>query len=331
MKIAFFNQEDMDKKRIQNQLSEHLIEFFHEPLNTENVSAVHDYEIISVFLGSKIDREILNKLPKLKLIATASTGFDHIDVAECKKRNITVCNVPFYGINTVAEHTFALILSLSRNIVKAYQKTVQHDHTIKGLEGVDIRGKTIGVIGTGSIGLHVIHIAKAFGMKVIAYDVHHNVSLADILGFTYVSFEELLAQSDIITLHVPYNKDTHHLINKDAINKMKNGVILINTSRGSIVENEALIEGIDTRKLSGIGLDVIEGEELIRDEQQILYDPKKLENLGNLVEDHILLSKDNVIFTPHIGFYSKEAVERLNSTNIQNILTFIQGKPQNVV
>jgi len=331
MRIAFFTQENIDKKRIKSQLSGHHVEFFHEPLSTENVSDVHDYEIISIFLGSKVDKEILEKMPKLKLIATASTGFDHIDVTECKKRNIVVCNVPVYGINTVAEHTFALILSLSRNIVKAYKKTIQHDHTIKGLEGVDIRGKTLGVIGTGNIGLHVIHIAKAFGMKVIAYDVHHNVSLADILGFTYVPFEELLAQSDIITLHVPYNKDTHHLINKDAISKMKKGVILINTSRGSIVENEALIEGIDTRKLSGVGLDVIEGEELINEEQQILYEPKKLENLGNLIEDHILLSKDNVVFTPHIGFYSNEAVERLTSTNIQNILTFIRGKPQNVV
>jgi len=331
MRIAFFKQEDMDKKRIQSQLSGHHVEFFHEPLSTENVSAVHDYEIISVFLVSKIDKEILEKMPKLKLIATASTGFDHIDVAECKKRNIVVCNVPFYGNNTVAEHTFALILSLSRNIVKAYQKTLQHDHTIKGLEGVDIRGKTLGVIGTGNIGLHVIHIAKAFGMKVLAFDVHPNISLADILGFRYVSFEELLANSDVVTIHVPYNQHTHHLINRETIRQMKKGALLINTSRGNIVDSEALIEGLDNHVLSGVGLDVIEGEELIKEEQQILYDPAKLEVLGELAKDHLLLSKDHVVFTPHIGFYSKEAVERLFETNLQNILSFLEGTPQNVV
>jgi D-lactate dehydrogenase len=331
MKIAFFEQDNSEKKHIQNQLSGQHLEFFKEPLTKDNVQKVHDADIVSVFLNSKMDKELINKLPNLKLIATASTGFDHIDLQECKMKNIVVCNVPFYGINTVAEHTFALILCLSRNILKAYQKTLQHDHTIDGLKGFDIRGRTIGVIGTGNIGLHVIHIAKVFGMKVIAYDVHHNASMADILGFTYVSFDELLAQSDIITLHVPYNKHTHHLINDDVVKKMKKGAILINTSRGSVVDNEALIEGLDKHILSGVGLDVIEGEELIKEEQQIIYDPSKLENLGNLAKDHILLNKDNVVFTPHIGFYSKQAVERLLNTNIQNIIAFIQGKPQNVV
>jgi D-lactate dehydrogenase len=331
MKIAFFKQEGMDKKRIQNQLSGHQVEFFHEPLSPENVSMVHDFEIISVFLGSKIDKEILEKMSKLKLIATASTGFDHIDVSECKKRNITVCNVPFYGINTVAEHTFALILSLSRNIVKAHQKMLQHDHTIKGLEGVDIRGKTLGVIGTGNIGLHVTHIAKAFGMNVLAFDVHPNTALADILGFNYVSFEELLTKSDVITIHVPSNPHTHHLINSKTIRQMKKGALLINTSRGDVVDSEALIEGLDDHILSGVGLDVIEGEEFIKEEQQILYDPTKLEALGDLVKDHLLLSKDNVVFTPHIGFYSKEAVERLFETNLQNIIAFLKGTSQNVV
>jgi D-lactate dehydrogenase len=331
MNIAFFKQEDVDKNQIQKQLSGHHVEFFSEPLTAENVSMVHEYEIISIFLDSKIDKEILRKMPRLQLISTASTGFDHIDVAECKQKHITVCNVPYYGINTVAEHTFALILSVSRNIVKAYQKTMREDHTIAGLEGVDIRGKTIGVIGTGNIGLHVIHLAKGFGMNVLAFDVHPNNSLADLLGFTYVSFQELLQNSDVVTIHVPYNSHTHHLIDKNAIHAMKRGSILINTSRGSIVENEALIEGLDRQILYGVGLDVIEGEELIKEEHEIISDPKKMSNLGKLAKDHILLKKNNVVFTPHIGFYSKEAIRRLFDTNIQNILTFIQGKPQNVV
>lgn len=331
MNIAFFKQEEIHKSQIAKHFLGHHVEFFSEPLTQENVSLVHDYEIISIFLDSKIDKGIIEKIPTLKLIATASTGYDHIDIQECKKRHIEVCNVPYYGINTVAEHTFALLLSVTRNIVKAYQKTKTEDHTIDGLEGVDIRGKTIGVIGTGNIGIHVIHISKGFGLKVLAFDVHPNVSLADLLGFTYVSFEDLLKDSDIVTIHVPYNAHTHHLIDRNAIHLMKKGSILINTSRGSIVDNDALIEGLDKRILFGVGLDVIEGEELIKEEHQLLTDPTKVMDLGNLVKDHILFSKNNVVFTPHIGFYSKEALERLFDTNIQNILGFIQGKPQNTV
>ncbi len=331
MNIAFFKQEEIRRNQITKHFPGHQIQFFSEPLTQENVSLIPDADIISVFLDSKIDAAILEKIPTLKLIATASTGYDHIDLKECKKRHIQVCNVPYYGINTVAEHTFALLLSVSRNIVKAYQKTMKEDHTIQGLEGVDIRGKTLGVIGTGNIGMHVIHIAKGFGMKVLAFDVHPNVSLADLLGFTYVSFEELLKNSDIVTIHVPYSAQTHHLIDRKAIHVMKKGSILINTSRGGIIDNEALIEGLDSKILYGVGLDVIEGEELIQEEHQLLLDPTKAVALGNLVKDHILLRKNNVVFTPHIGFYSKEALDRLFETNIQNIQAFLQGKPQNIV
>jgi len=331
MKIAFFEQKKVNKKQIQRTLSNQQIMFSKEPLSENNIEQIKDADIISIFLESKINKSILDKLPQLKLIATASTGYDHIDIDECKKKNILVCNVPFYGINTVAEHTFALILSLSRNILKAYKKTKKEDFTLKGLKGFDIRGKTIGVIGTGNIGLHVIHIAKVFGMNVLAYDIHQNTSMADILDFNYVTFETLLAQSDVVTIHVSYNKHTHHLINKNNIKKMKKGAILINTSRGAIIDNDALIEGLDKQILSGVGLDVIEGEELIKEEQQIMYDSSKSENLGNLIKDHILLSKDNVIFTPHIGFYSKEAVKRLFDTNIKNIQAFINGEPKNTI
>ncbi|HIE36490.1 MAG TPA: hydroxyacid dehydrogenase [Candidatus Omnitrophica bacterium] len=278
-----------------------------------------------------INKEILQKLPKLKLITIRSTGFDHIDLKECKKRKIVVCNVPYYGENTVAEHTFALILSLSRNIHKAYIKTIRHDFSIDDLKGFDLKGKILGVIGAGRIGLHVIRIAKGFGVKVYAYGAYQNKFIAEVLDFKYTSLEELLKKSDIITLHVPYNKSTHHLLNKERIKLIKKGAIIINTSRGAVIDTEALIEAIDKKIISGAGLDVLEGEELIKEEKQLLYDKNKLGILGNLVKDHILLSRENVVFTPHIGFYSQEALERILDTTVQNIFTFLSKKPQNTI
>jgi D-lactate dehydrogenase len=220
---------------------------------------------------------------------------------------------------------------LSRNICEACTRRFEHDPLIEGLKGFDLKGKTIGVIGTGQIGLRVIRIAKGFGMNVLAYDIRQNRLLSEVLGFEYVSLEDLLAISDVVTLHVPYIKATHHLMNKDTFKLVKKGAILINTARGSIVDTEALIEALDKKILSGAGLDVIEGEELIKEEKQLLYDPKNIEVLANLVKDHILLSKDNVVFTPHIAFYSKEAMERILETTVENFTAFVSGNPQNVV
>ncbi len=331
MKIAFFEIKGWEKKYLKTRLKGHSLALYDEPLSLENVQGIKDFDVVSVFIYTKIDKQILQELPGLKLIATRSTGFDHIDLKGCKKRKIAVCNVPFYGENTVAEHTFALILSLSRNVHKAYVRVLRRDFSIEGLKGFDLKEKTLGVIGAGHIGLHVVRIAKSFGMDVLVYDLNQDKFLADVLGFEYVPFEDLLTKSDIITLHVPYNKFTHRLINKDTIKLIKKGAILINTSRGGVVETEALIEGLDKKILAGVGLDVLEGEELIREEKQLLYDLKKSEALGNLVRDHILLSRDNVVFTPHMAFYSQEALERILETTVQNIVAFSSEKPQNVV
>ena len=168
-------------------------------------------------------------------------------------------------------------------------------------------------------------------MNVVAFDVRQNKLLSEVLGFEYVILEDLLAISDVITLHVPYNKATHHLMNKDTFKLVKRGAILINTARGSIVDTEALIDALDKKILSGAGLDVFEGEEVIKEEKQLLYDFKNLEVLTSLVKDRILLSKENIIFTPHIAFYSKEALERILETTVENIVAFVSGKPQNVV
>lgn len=305
--------------------------FLEEPLSPDNAQKVRGCSILSVFIYSKINSAVIRRLPGLKLIVTRSTGFDHIDMKECKKRKITVCNVPSYGENTVAEHTFALVLSLSRNVHKSYVRTLRRDYSIEGLKGFDLSGKTLGVVGAGKIGLHVIRIAKGFGMNVLAYDAMQNKFLSEVLGFKYVSFRELLKESDIISLHAPYNSQTHHIINRENIRWIKRGAILINTSRGGLVETEALIEALDKKILSGAGLDVLEGEELIKEEKQLLFDSKKVDVLGKLVQDHILLSRDNVVFTPHIAFYSQEALERILDTTAQNIDAFLSGKPQNVV
>ena len=331
MRVAFFEIKNWEKSYFKKKLKGHVLKFFAETLNLENVNEIKDFDVVSVFVYSKVDAQIIAALPNLKLVATRSTGFDHIDLEACKENKIIVSNVPSYGENTVAEHTFALILSLSRNIYKAYTRSLRYDFTIEGLKGFDLKDKTLGVVGAGRIGLHVIRIAKGFGMNVLAYDVNQNNLLSEVLGFEYVSLEELLSKSDVITLHVPYNKFTHHLINKDRVKLMKKGAILINTARGAVVDTEALIEALNKGILAGAGLDVLEGEELIKEEKQLLYDQKKLEVLSNLVKGHILLSKENVVFTPHIAFYSQEALERILEITVQNILTFSSGNSQNVV
>lgn len=331
MKIAFFEINKWEEETLEKDFQGHFLKFFTEPLELANCQEIKDFDIVSVFIYSKITAEILDKLPKLKMITTRSTGFDHIDLVECQKRNITVCNVPSYGENTVAEHTFALILALSRNVHKSYVRGLRGDFTIEGLKGFDLKDKVLGVVGAGHIGLHVIRIAKGFGMKVLAFDTNQNKFLAEVLGFEYVPLDYILANSDIITLHAPGGEATHHLINKQNIKQLKKGVILINTSRGSLVETDALLEAMDKGILAGAGFDVLEGEELIKEEKQLLYDKENPEKLKQLLKDHIILSKDNVVYTPHIAFYSQEALERILETTVKNINSFVDNKSQNIV
>lgn len=326
MKITFFEIKGWEKPYLKKYLKEHDLEFVNEPLNKDNVKLAKGRDVVSVFIYSKVDKEVLSRLPRLKALATRSTGFDHINIKEAKKRGISVCNVPSYGANTVAEHTFALILALSRNVHKSYVRGLRGDYSIEGLKGFDIKGMTIGVIGTGHIGLHVIKIARGFGMKVLAYDIKQHSFARECLGFEYVPLDDILSRSDIISLNCPDNKDTHHLINKNSINKIKKGAFLVNTARGGLVDNDALIKALDRGILAGAGLDVIEGENLIKEEKQLLYDEKKAEIMSELAKDHILLSRDDVVFTPHIGFYSREALIRILETTAHNIHCFADKK-----
>lgn len=291
--------------------------------------------ILSTFISSRIDKKIIDCLPSLKLISTRSTGFDHIDTDYARSKGIVVSNVPVYGENTVAEHTFALILSLARNLKKAHSRVSNGDFLIKGLMGFDLKDKTIGVVGTGHIGLRVIKMAVGFSMNVLAFDPAQNPFLEEVLGFKYTNFETLLKESDIITLHAPYNKKTHHMINNDNISLIKKGAILINTARGALVDTIALAKALDEGILAGAGLDVLEGEDIILEEKQLLlrkkkdlYDPQKLQLA---LRNCFILQRENVVFTPHIGFYSREALKRILDVTIYNIAGFIDGKPANVL
>ena len=190
-----------------------MISFFSEVLSMDNASKVKNCDIVSVFIYSRVDNNALKSLKKVKMISTRSTGFDNIDLKSCKQKKISVQNVPAYGENTVAEHTFALILSLSRNIHKSYMRSLDHDFSIEGLKGFDLKGKTISIIGAGHIGLHVIRMARAFSMKVLVFDVNRDEFMADVLGYQYVSFDEALKKADIISLKAPNNIHTHHMMN----------------------------------------------------------------------------------------------------------------------
>ncbi|NCQ06043.1 MAG: hydroxyacid dehydrogenase [Candidatus Moranbacteria bacterium] len=331
MKIAFFETTKSDEEYLRPFFLEHEVFFSPDPLTEETVSQIKDYDIVSVFIYSIVNKAVIDALPSVRCFTTRSTGFDHIDVGACKERSIAILNVPYYGENTVAEHTFALILALSRNVHKSYARGLKGDFSADGLIGFDLKNKTLGVIGTGHIGLHTIRIAKGFGMHVLAFDIHHDVFLSEILHFNYASLDEVLSTSDIVTIHTPYNERTHHLINKGNIGKIKKGALLINTSRGSIVDNEALIEALDNATLAGAGLDVLEGEEYIKEEQQCLYENCSPVQARQREQDKNLLSRDNVVFTPHIAFYSKEALDRILETTKQNIIEFTLGQKENCV
>jgi D-lactate dehydrogenase len=333
MNIAFFEIHDWETEQLEKRFSKHNLKFFSEPLSEKNVHEVKDANIISVFIYSKVSKEILSKLPELKLLTTRSMGFDHIDLKAARKRGVDVCTSPHYGDNSVAEHAFGLILSVSRNIHKAFIRTVVEDYTTEGLQGIDLKGKTLGVIGTGRIGSHLIQMAKGFEMKVIASDVFKNKKLERELKFKYVPLSQLLKTADVISVHVPYVAKNHHLLNSSNLKYVKKGAILVNTSRGPIVDTKAMIEALNSGRLSGIALDVIEGEELIKEEKEILHRLNQfdIKKMRQLLIDHQLLHDERVVFTPHIAFYTKEAVQRILDVTMDNVQAGIKGKAINVI
>ncbi len=331
-KIVFFELKDWERNYIKEHLKGYELVFVDKRLTPDIVDKYNDSDVLAVFIYSPIDNAILSKLPKVRLVVTMSTGFDHIDLDACRKKNVVACNVPAYGDNTVAEHGMALLLAIARKLVPSVERTRKGDFSLDGLRGFDLKGKTIGIVGTGKIGRNMAHFAEAFGMRVIAFDKFPNEGLAKECGFTYVLFDQLLAESDIISLHLPENPETHHIINKDNVRKIKKGCVLINTARGGLIETEAILLGLKEGIFSACGLDVLEEECAIKEEKELLYETfKKERDMKVVLHTHMLLLQPNVIITPHNAFNSSEALVRILDTTIDNINAFFAGVPKNKI
>lgn len=332
MKLAYIAKEAWEEAYIRARLPGEQTAFYIGTLQ-EHISEISpDTEALCVFVNSPVTAAEMEHLPALKCIATRSTGFDHIDLAEAKRRNIAVASVPGYGAPTVAEFAFALLLALARKVCDAHARVSTGAYTQEGLAGFDLMGKTIGIIGCGRIGAHAARIAKGFGMTPLVYDPYPNEALAKEIGFAYAELPALLAASDVLTLHAPYTKETHHLINKDSIHQIKKGAYLINTARGALVDTAALIEALEAEILAGAGLDVMEEEGDLADEMRLLAAPHpREEEMRVTLENHYLIEHPRVIVTPHIAFNTKEAVERILDITVANLQAFEAGKPQNVV
>jgi D-lactate dehydrogenase len=346
MKIYFTETEPAERLKFASELEEHEV-YIADDL--EEVEA--DAEILSTFIYSLIDEAFLEAHPALKLVAIRSTTADHIDLQSCGRRGVTVCNISSYGDYTVAEHTFALILALARRLQEVTHACKMHLFSYESLRCFELHGKTLGIVGTGRVGLETIRLAKAFGMRILAYDVHPRMELAELMGFRYVPLEDLLRNSHIISLHAALNPASFHMIDRAALSKCKPGAFLINTSRGGLVDTKALLEALDAGIIAGAGLDVLEDETVIRrDSSDIISDqiirhmqgsatsskakPQELsrvKELQDLIHNERLLAHKGVVFTPHIAFNSAEAVDRIRRMTLENIRSFIQGNPINVL
>jgi D-lactate dehydrogenase len=347
MIIYFTRTEASSAEKFRAMLSEHDLRFVE---TLEEVSG--EAEMVVILFWATITADFLSAHPRLRLIATRSSGYDHIDLAACKERGIVVCTVPSYGENTVAEHTFALILSLTRRLTEISVAKRTGQFSFEELRGFDLYGKTLGVIGAGRIGLHVIRLARGFGMNAVAYDISPNDVLSSLLGFTYTTFEDVLRKSHVLSLHVPLTPETIHLLDREAFAKCRDGVIVINTARGGVIDTAALLEALDSGRVAGAGLDVLEDERVFRKEASSLIadqiidslragtghpeehhqlNPERLEELRSLGRNEALLARPDVVFTPHIAFNSIEAVERIDQVTVENIRAFVAGTPINVV
>lgn len=334
MKFVFFEIEEWQKQPILDAFPNEQVVFTEDILSDKTADKYSDAEMISTFIHSVVPKEVIDKLPNLKLIATRSTGFNHIDCEYAKSKKIYVATVPFYGENTVAEHTFALILALSRKIFQTFERTENLDfHRDDEIQGFDLKDKTIGIYGLGHIGNYVAKIAYGFSMKIIAYKRTPDPELARLYGVEFVnSIDQILERSDVITFHCPLTPETKHIVNNDNYKKIKKGAILVNTARGGIVSTEALLRALEEGYLSGVGLDVFE-EELALEEPNVFLEPgfRDSHNLSEIIEQHLLVARDDVILTPHNAYNTYEAVRRILNTSIQNIQKFFAGDSQNII
>jgi len=309
---------------IKKALSHHTTHIYTENLTSKNLH--RDTEVLGVFVDSKLSAQVLDTMPNLKLIVTLSVGFDHIDLDYAKKKGIAVCNIPNYGENTVAEHALALLLAFSRRLFDSVHRVQKGRYDSDGLRGLDIQSKTIGVLGTGRIGLHFIKLLQGFGANVIAFDAFPRKEMQKEFHFKYVSLEKVLKDSDIISVHIPLLPSTKHLINKKSIAKMKKGVILINTARGAIVESEALLSALEKGKVRGVGLDVFEGEEYVKHPEDLRGTKQRSEAAALTKINKKLIDHPHVLVTPHNAFNSEESIERMVTMGVETIENFFAKK-----
>ncbi|WP_022853250.1 NAD(P)-dependent oxidoreductase [Thermodesulfatator atlanticus] len=328
MKIAFFEIEGWEKEIVEKELKSHEVFYTKEALVPENAEKYQDFEIVSVFVHSILRKETLAKFKNLKMIATRSAGYDHIDIDFCKQNKIAVYRVPDYGAHVIAEHALALLLTAVKNIPQAIEKTRKGIFNYQGLRGYELKDKTIGIVGTGRIGKHMITFSKALGMNVVAYDAYPDEDFAKKYEFDYIDLEKLLSVSDIISLHVPLLPSTYHLINRKNLSLLKKGVIIINTARGEIIETEALIEGLEKGIISFACLDVIEKEREFAKFQKTLRAGEVLPDsteYKTFLLNYYLFTHPRVFVTPHNAFNTHEAVRRIVQISVENILNFLKG------
>ena len=322
MKILFYDTKSYDKDSFTKELEQYPdieVKFLKADLTPNTAELSHGYDAVCAFVNSNIGTRTVEILHEngIKLILMRCAGFNNVDLHTVHRLGIRILRVPGYSPEAVAEHAMGLALTVNRRLHKSYIKVRENDFSLGSLMGFNFYQKTAGVVGTGKIGAAMVRICHGFGMKVLAYDVHENPSLKGIAE--YVPLDQLLAQSDLVSLHCPLTDNTYHLINRDTIQKMKDGVILVNTSRGALVKTEDLIEGIRARKFFGVGLDVYEEET-----------PNVFEDRSDEILEHSvtarLLSFPNVMITSHQGFFTKEALANIAQTTLGNVQTFEKGE-----
>ena len=319
MKLAFFDTKKYDIVSFDKQLEDADIEvkYFDTHLNEDTVSLANGFDAVCVFVNDVINETVVNKLCKfgVKVIVLRCAGYNNVDIKACEGK-IPVFRVPAYSPYAVAEHAMALLLTINRHTHKAYARTRDFNFSLANLSGFDLHGKTVGIIGTGKIGKVFANICKGFGMNILAYDKFPDVNL----DAKYVELGELFAQSDIISLHCPLTFETYHMINAMAIKTMKQGAIIINTSRGALIDTDALINGLLSRKIGAACLDVYE------EEADVFFEDRS----GNILEDDKLvrlIAMPNVIVTSHQAFLTKEALDNIAATTVDNLVKFRDGIP----
>ncbi len=325
------NDLDWEGKYLQDSLAGQEEVFFSENTINDYADDLSGVEVLSVFVHSRVDQAVIDRMPALKLVVTRSTGYDHVDIAYCQQKGIAVCNVPFYGENTVAEYAFSLLATLARKTYEARDRMIRSNFEVDDLMGFDLKDKTFGIIGGGHIGIYAAKIARGYSMKVLVFDVKPQENLAREYGFEYADLDTLYKQSDIISLHVPLIPPTKHMINKEAFEKMKDGVVLINTARGGVVDTSAMVEALDSGKLAGACIDVLEEEELLTNEKSDVDDVQEIEKLRLALEGHILMDHPRVVMTFHNAFNTIEGRKRILDTTVDNVNGFIKGEVINQV